>query len=270
MFIDRVFDMWNTAECKMASNNPPCATREEYLKKLLMYKGKPFSLDKLRTRLQAESAEYDEERLIQFTILKKIFDAFEKYFETNDFPNHVENLDTFIKEVVNKYDLLSQDKVVKVMPPNKLLELYPTKTLRDETITYSPSELFSMFGVFSSVYLPNKSYILDRENYDGIICLEDNAHIDLLISLPHNNSTNRYLAHIKYLADNNELKFNIPYILPTHWKHTGKGVSLNIKYNNKNIFISDGKLKKVESTYDTYYVTKVRVKDYYSEIHLLC
>lgn len=265
MFIESVFDKWDKVESKI----PKDTNRVEYMKKLLLFKNGTCNLNKLRDKLQAESYKYDEAQFLKFKLLNTVFDAFDYYFKTNEFPVHIDDIDAFINSVIVAFKNKA-NKVVKVMDINKLLDLYPTSIAKDEGTKYSPVDLFNMFGVFSSIHMDNKSYILDRTKYDSVLCLEDKAHFDFIIKEPKTDLTDAYSFHMGYLVENNMFRFNVAYIPNTQWTKDSRGVSLNFKINNKKVRIPNSRLKLIKSDLGDFYITSLKAKDYSYEVHLLC
>lgn len=268
MVLDKIVGMWTNVEEQYKQKFAGKVSREDYFKKLVIYKNGKHNIPLIKAKLKPEVHAYNEEQLAVYSGLIQVLESVEFVLNTYEFPENIPNIDDFIQQCV-EMKLSSTNRVEKVMSDDIFLELTPTKISREETTKYSPLEIFSKYGVFGSIFTAKESMVLDRNDFSQICIIENQGHLEEFLELPMTDTLARLIKHIRALADMNNLQFNVPYLMPSTWKKEGNNFVLLPTYKGKTLSIPEKQMKYVDTQYSKFYEGKLRVGSYTHLLHLL-
>ncbi|WP_304427889.1 hypothetical protein [uncultured Clostridium sp.] len=266
--LEKIASTWNEVENQYLDKFAGKLSREDYFKKMVMWKNGNHNIPLIMSKLKPEVASFNDEQLSLYSVLIQVLESVKYVLDNKGFPSHINNLDEYIRSCVQD-KMNSSEKVHKVLSDDVFINLAPNRIVRSEVITYSPLEIFNKYGVFGSVYTSSHCMRLNRKDLYDVCIIENNEHLDELLSYPMSNTLARIIKHCKELNNRDDLKFNVAYIMPTMWEQTKKGFELKVTYKNNPIKVAPRYVEYVDTEYSKYYKTFLRMNGVTQEAHLL-
>lgn len=266
--LEKIASTWNEVENQYLDKFVGKISREDYFKKMVIWKNGNHNIPLIMSKLKPEVSSFNDEELVIYSALIQVLESVKYVLDNKGFPSSISNLDEFIRScVLEKRN--STDRIHKVLSDDTFINLAPNIITRSEVVKYSPLEIFNKYGVFGSVHTSNNSMMLNRKDLYDICIIENNEHLEELLSYPMSNTLARIIKHCKELSVRDELKFNVAYIMPTMWEQTDKGFNLKVTYKNNPIKVASRYVEFVDTEYSKYYKTFLRMNSVTQEAHLL-